>query len=211
MGLNMNENWFEIVEILRNTLDSNYSKAEFVSAVENCFRVLGWRKTNGSLIKNYNLPNGSNVDIVLSKTYGENVQSDYIPVFIQCGEFQYNETDNVSFAMDELLTEAAISFGSCIKFFYRNNQDIILSKEILLEESNHEGIQISDLLLFQHFKKSLVHDYITSLNVYDVPCPVDGSLQCHYQIQFLIHGSLHQVYTRSGHGCIQYVAVLYLP
>lgn len=163
MGLNMNENWFEIVEILRNTLDSNYSKAEFVSAVENCFRVLGWRKTNGSLIKNYNLPNGSNVDIVLSKTYGENVQSDYIPVFIQCGEFQYNETDNVSFAMDELLTEAAISFGSCIKFFYRNNQDIILSKEILLEESNHEGIQISDLLLFQHFKKSLVHDYITSL------------------------------------------------
>ena len=50
MGLNMNENWFEIVEILRNTLDSNYSKAEFVSAVENCFRVLGWRKTNGSLI-----------------------------------------------------------------------------------------------------------------------------------------------------------------
>lgn len=64
----MNENWFEIVEILRNTLDSNYSKAEFVSAVENCFRVLGWRKTNGSLIKNYNLPNGSNVDIVLSKT-----------------------------------------------------------------------------------------------------------------------------------------------
>ncbi len=33
MGLNMNENWFEIVEILRNTLDSNYSKAEFVSAV----------------------------------------------------------------------------------------------------------------------------------------------------------------------------------
>lgn len=164
MGLNMNENWFEIVEILRNTLDSNYSKAEFVSAVENCFRVLGWRKTNGSLIKNYNLPNGSNVDIVLSKTYGGNVQSDYIPVFIQCGEFQYNETDNVSFAMDELLTEAAISFGSCIKFFYRNNQDIILSKEILLEESNHEGIQISDLLLFQHFKKSLVHDYITSLN-----------------------------------------------
>lgn len=164
MGLNMNENWFEIVEILRNTLDSNYSKAEFVSAVENCFRVLGWRKTNGSLIKNYNLPNGSNVDIVLSKTYGGNVQSDYIPVFIQCGEFQYNETDNVNFAMDELLTEAAISFGSCIKFFYRNNQDIILSKEILLEESNHEGIQISELLLFQHFKKSLVHDYITSLN-----------------------------------------------
>ena len=47
--------------------------------------------------------------------------------------------------------------------------------------------------------------------VYDVPCPVDGSLQCHYQIQLFIHGSLHQVYTRSGHGCIQFVAVLYLP
>ena len=23
--------------------------------------------------------------------------------------------------------------------------------------------------------------------VYDVPCPVDGSLQCHYQIQLFIH------------------------
>ena len=122
------------------------------------------RRTNGSLIKNYNLSNGSNVDIVLSKTYGGNVQSDYIPVFIQSGEFQCNEIDNVSFAMDELLTDAAISFGTCIKFFYRNNQDIILSKEILLEESNHEGIQISDLLLFQHFKKSSVHDYIISIN-----------------------------------------------
>ena len=164
MGLNMNENWFEIVEILRNALDSNYCKSELAFAVENCFRILGWRKTNGSLIKNYNLSNGSNVDIVLSKTYGGNVQSDYIPVFIQSGEFQCNEIDNVSFAMDELLTDAAISFGTCIKFFYRNNQDIILSKEILLEESNHEGIQISDLLLFQHFKKSLVHDYIISIN-----------------------------------------------
>lgn len=160
----MNENWFEIVEILRNALDSNYCKSELAFAVENCFRILGWRKTNGSLIKNYNLSNGSNVDIVLSKTYGGNVQSDYIPVFIQSGEFQCNEIDNVSFAMDELLTDAAISFGTCIKFFYRNNQDIILSKEILLEESNHEGIQISDLLLFQHFKKSLVHDYIISIN-----------------------------------------------
>lgn len=164
MGLNMNENWFEIVEILRNALDSNYCKSELAFAVENCFRILGWRKTNGSLIKNYNLSNGSNVDIVLSKTYGGNVQSDYIPVFIQSGEFQCNEIDNVSFAMDELLTDAAISFGTCIKFFYRNNQDIILSKEILLEESNHEGIQISDLLLFQHFKKSLVHDYVISIN-----------------------------------------------
>lgn len=164
MGLNMNENWFEIVEILRNALDSNYCKSELAFAVENCFRILGWRKTNGSLIKNYNLSNGSNVDIVLSKTYGGNVQSDYIPVFIQSGEFQCNGIDNVSFAMDELLTDAAISFGTCIKFFYRNNQDIILSKEILLEESNHEGIQISDLLLFQHFKKSLVHDYIISIN-----------------------------------------------
>lgn len=78
MGLNMNENWFEIVEILRNTLDSNYSKAEFVSAVENCFRVLGWRKTNGSLIKNYNLPNGSNVDIVLSKTSTKNASKEIV-------------------------------------------------------------------------------------------------------------------------------------
>ena len=121
MGLNMNENWFEIVEILRNALDSNYCKSELAFAVENCFRILGWRKTNGSLIKNYNLSNGSNVDIVLSKTYGGNVQSDYIPVFIQSGEFQCNEIDNVSFAMDELLTDAAISFGTCIKFLDRKS------------------------------------------------------------------------------------------
>ena len=47
MGLNMNENWFEIVEILRNALDSNYCKSELAFAVENCFRILGWRKKIG--------------------------------------------------------------------------------------------------------------------------------------------------------------------
>lgn len=164
MSLNMNENWFEIVEILRNALDSSDSKSELIYAVENCFRILGWRKTNGSLIENYNLANGFNIDIVLSKTYEGSVQSDYIPVFIQSGESKFNEIDNVSFAMDELLADAAISFGNSIKFFYHNTQNIICKKEILLEESNHEGIQITDLLLFQHFNKSLVHDYITSIN-----------------------------------------------
>lgn len=160
----MNENWSEIVEILKNTLNSNYSKSELISTVENCFRILGWRKTNGSLIKNYNLSNGSNIDIVLSKTNEESMQSDYIPIFVQSGAFLHNEIENISLAMDELLTDAALSFGNCIEFFYHNAQNIICSQKILLKENNHEGIQITDLLLYQHFNKSLVHSYITSLN-----------------------------------------------
>ena len=159
----MNENWSEIVEILKNSLDDNYSKSELIFAVENCFRILGWRKANGSLVKKYSLSNSSTIDIVLSKYNKECAQFELIPVFVEEDGLNI-KIETIDSVMKELLSDAALSFGKRIIFFYHNPQNMICKKEISLEQEDIDGIQMSDLFLYQRFNKSLVQEYITSLN-----------------------------------------------
>ena len=47
--------------------------------------------------------------------------------------------------------------------------------------------------------------------VHDVAGLVDGGFEGHHQVQLLVHGSLHQVDARGGHGSVELVAVLHFP
>lgn len=44
-----NEDWPEIVDTLRPYLNGNSARERHLRDVENCLRVLGWKKTNGTM------------------------------------------------------------------------------------------------------------------------------------------------------------------
>ena len=44
-----NEDWSEIVDTLRPYLNGNSARERHLRDVENCLRVLGWKKTNGTM------------------------------------------------------------------------------------------------------------------------------------------------------------------
>lgn len=51
----MRDNWNEIVDILKSSSVSN--RQELLSDIQNCLRLLGWKKTNGSMITDYQIYN----------------------------------------------------------------------------------------------------------------------------------------------------------
>lgn len=158
----MNENWCEIVDILKDAIDNNYSKQNFTNAVENCLRILGWRKTNGSLITEYKLSNNSTIDIVLSKLCDENRHFNFLPVFIE-EKGNLPTLSTVNFAMKELETNVALCLGKYINLLYYNTENIICKTEIPLDQTDKDGIEISELLTAKNFDKLLLQKYITSL------------------------------------------------
>ena len=56
----MNENWLEIVSILRPHFDKNSTEDIYQKDVENCLQILGWKRINKTMLTQYTLPIGNN-------------------------------------------------------------------------------------------------------------------------------------------------------
>ena len=67
----MKGNWLEIYDILSYCISNEVMESIYQREIENCFKILGWRKTNNTLQSQITIPIGSNnfirPDIVLQK------------------------------------------------------------------------------------------------------------------------------------------------
>ena len=67
----MKDNWLEIYDILSYCINNGVMESTYQREIENCFKILGWRKTNSTLQSQVTIPIGSNnfirPDIVLQK------------------------------------------------------------------------------------------------------------------------------------------------
>ena len=77
----MKDNWLEIYDILSYCINNGVMESAYQREIENCFKILGWRKTNSTLQSQVTIPIGSNnfirPDIVLQK---ENENGNIVPV-----------------------------------------------------------------------------------------------------------------------------------
>lgn len=63
-----NENWPEIVDSLRPYLKGAPAKEKFLKETENSLKILGWRKTNGTMVSHSPVDgNPGGADIILLK------------------------------------------------------------------------------------------------------------------------------------------------
>ena len=44
----MKENWLEIYDILSYCINNGVTESTYQREIENCFKILGWRKTNNT-------------------------------------------------------------------------------------------------------------------------------------------------------------------
>ena len=73
----MNDNWSEIIEILRPIIETSFTKSGLKNAVENCLRMIGWKTSNKSMISNFQTDSGKIIDLVLGEKLSDD---DYFPV-----------------------------------------------------------------------------------------------------------------------------------
>lgn len=48
----MKETWQEIVSDLSEFLENNSKESEYQKAIENCLKILGWKKSNNTIFRN---------------------------------------------------------------------------------------------------------------------------------------------------------------
>lgn len=95
----MKENWLEIYDILSYCISNGVMESTYQREIENCFKILGWRKTNGTLQSQITIPIGSNnfirPDIVLQK---ENEVGTCVPLIA----IEIKRPDNIKSERQEL-------------------------------------------------------------------------------------------------------------
>lgn len=95
----MKDNWLEIYDILSYCINNGVMESTYQREIENCFKVLGWRKTNSTLRSQVTIPIGSNnfirPDIVQQK---ENENGNIVPVIA----VEIKRPDNIKSERQEL-------------------------------------------------------------------------------------------------------------
>ena len=152
----MNENWFEIIQMLKPHFYNNSTEDIYQKEVESCMQILGWKRYNNSLQTQCSIPIGNNnhirLDILLSKN---NIK--VLPIEIKrpsnlCNERQ--EQQLMSY-MRILRLNVGLYIGEEIRLYYDNPNDsldaiCVFSSKINTESKN--GAKLCELLSYSHFE-----------------------------------------------------------
>lgn len=157
----MNDNWNEIVDELHPLLGKS-AKYEFKKAIESCFRMLGWRKSNGSMLQNLSLTNGGMVDLMLTIPQEDGTRKPCFPVFIK----NDGNAALILSAMEEFSVNMAISFGATVSLYYRadNNATVKCICDIKYDVSDENGSEICRLLSSTSFSMDNLEAYFSLLS-----------------------------------------------
>lgn len=143
-----NENWPEIVDSLRPYLKGAPAKEKFLKETENSLKILGWRKTNGTMVSHSPADgNPGGPDLLLLKQ-GETTGLQAFPVMTEPPTFM-NHT-------------AGLYAGENIRLYYKapareNTPVCVLTAEIREDDAN--GPLLCDLLSFKAFNLKSMENF----------------------------------------------------
>lgn len=134
-----NDNWNEIVEILSTSDISN--KKKFTSDIQSCFRLLGWKRTNGTMIPDYELDNGEHIDIALVYPGKSTV---FLPIYVM----PLIDPNIIQFTFDKLGCKSVIVVGETLDIYYKfdNTTEIDCISQIPLTPCHQIGNEFVKVL-----------------------------------------------------------------
>ena len=106
-----NDNWNEIVEILKTSNVSN--KQELTSDIQSCFRLLGWKRTNSTMIPDYEIESGNHIDIALLSPAKSTV---FLPIYAM----PLITPNIIQFTFDKIGCKSLMLIGDSIDIYNRN-------------------------------------------------------------------------------------------
>lgn len=167
----MENTWLEIYDILNYCIMSSTPEAVYQREIENCFKILGWRKTNNTLQSQVSIPIGNNnsirPDIVLQYETKPGV---YIPAVA----VEIKRPDNIKSERQELqlfsyMRQLRISFGlyigEKIQLFYdaQNKENPTASPSSILTvnicETENDGETFCRLFSYSDFSIERLEEF----------------------------------------------------
>lgn len=156
----MNDNWIEIVESLKPYFATNPIEGKYQHEIENCLKMLGWKKSNGTMEPQLTLQIGNSnsirPDIVLQHNDGNECLRPVLPIEIKrpCNVHTEKQDGQLKSYMRQLRLNVGLYIGESIQLFYDNPDDLeppvcVLFANIDSEDMN--GEILCDLLNYSEF------------------------------------------------------------
>ena len=164
----MNENWPEIVQSLLPYFKKNSNEYNYQQEIERCFRYLGWKQTNGTMVSQVALPIGNNntikPDIVLEKKDENDKLIPVLPIEIKRpSNVKKGRQEQQLFSyMRQLKLNIGLYIGENIELYYDFPLDIedpicVFIAEI--DENDNNGSVFCDLLTYNDFESNAIEDF----------------------------------------------------
>ena len=152
--LKQNDNWFEIVETIKPIIEARSSYNTFYNSVVTCFRLLGWKKSKGTIIT---FP--SNDSNLRDGWFSLTIEKDklHIPIVPLDLNDSYTEESGLMVlfrTMEEWNCKVGLLFSETIQVFYKNKNDATLPiciSTINLDKSDLYGYALCNLFSFHSF------------------------------------------------------------
>ena len=143
----MSDNWLEIYDILNYCISKEVLESTYQREIENCFKILGWRKANNTLLSKISIPIGSygyiQPDIVLQKKIDEKNNVPVVAIEIKRPNNIKNERQEAQLFsyMRQMRLNYGLYIGENIQLFYdipdnHDNPISVLSVSITREDKN---------------------------------------------------------------------------
>ena len=117
-----NENWKEIVEVLRSAIEEASSFLLYVNSVISCLRLLGWKKSNGTI----QIESNNRVDEQQCIFLIHENDKRPIPCIVtknNNADAIVSRADSIASYLDGINKCIGILFGECIEIFFQNTED----------------------------------------------------------------------------------------
>ena len=159
----MNENWLEIVSILRPHFENDSTEDIYQRDIEACLQIMGWKRHNRSMLSQYSLPIGNNNNIRLDILLREN-EGNMLPIEVKrpsnvCNERQ--EQQLMSY-MRQLRLNVGMYIGEKIRLFYDNpadSMDAVCVFSARIDGSDANGEKLCELLNYSSFDKEVFEEF----------------------------------------------------
>ncbi len=134
----MNENWSEIIEIMKPVIGQGRNRDVIKMALSSCLRTLGWRTTTGSMRNDFITKSGKTIDIVLGKEGVAGYYHIVLPILINTEKSENDIIDYISGVMLDINVKIAIVVGFSFNLYFFDNdiQKAVLIGNISFEQDN---------------------------------------------------------------------------
>lgn len=168
----MKDNWLEIYDILSYCINNGVTESTYQREIENCFKILGWRKANNTLQSQVTIPIGRNnfirPDLVLQK---ENENGNIVPVIA----VEIKRPDNIKSERQELqlfsyMRQLRLNFGlyigEKIQLYYdaQDNKENPIANPVPvmtvnIKDTDNNGEVFCDLFTYEECSSEKIESY----------------------------------------------------
>lgn len=160
--IEQDDNWLEIVETIKPIIETSSSYITFYDTVLTCFRLLGWKKSIGTIITSPSKNSNVKEELFVLNIVKDNLHIPVVPVDFKESINEDLQIEVLFKAMEEWNSNIGILFTKSIQVFYKSkneNEIPICIFTIQFDEKDIYGNALCNLLSFHSFNYKQIESF----------------------------------------------------